>query len=205
MRPVPWSRIGDWSCSMCGRCCERYTVSLSRQEAIRLASEFGPDVVQLTGSKPILRKLGRKCPFLVRAAGMGICSLQGELKPIACKLWPFKIQTFPKYGRASEALMRYKDLKLYIYVDPTCEGVRAGAPSEHFCHDVLPEFIELALGIRKDQKFSTSTVAKRPEVKWGLINPGNILVQAHRLETTQWDPRCRRTIRNSIGRRAVFD
>ena len=82
------------------------------------------------------------------------------MKPKACKLWPFKVLSWPKYGRPSEAYINYMGYPLYIYVDPFCPGIKWGVPTPSFVSSVLKEAIEIALGIRTEQEHTTS---KLPE------------------------------------------
>jgi hypothetical protein len=98
--------------------------------------------------------------------GKWACSLQ-PIKPIACKLWPFKISDKPKYGRPNEAIYHTNDQrKLYIYVDPTCTGLQWGTPSQNFQTITIREFVDLALGVRHKQFYSTSLL-QNPE-PWKL-------------------------------------
>jgi len=80
------------------------------------------------------------------------------MKPIACKLWPFRILNRPKYGKTREALFNYKGRRLYVYIDPSCPEIRWGKPSSIMINHVIPEFIEIALGIRKKQVYSTGAL-----------------------------------------------
>jgi Fe-S-cluster containining protein len=99
------------------------------------------------------------CMFLYMASnGKWLCGLQNN-KPLACKLWPFKIFNKPKYGNAKEALFEYLDQKFYIYIDPFCPGIRWGPPSIELVYKIIPEFIEIAMGIRQKQFYSTMPTA----------------------------------------------
>jgi hypothetical protein len=44
----------------------------------------------------------------------------------------------------------------YIYLDPDCEGIVFGKPSERFLKQILPEVVQIGLGQRWKQKFTTS-------------------------------------------------
>jgi Fe-S-cluster containining protein len=101
------------------------------------------------------------CAFLCNYHHKGFCSLQ-HMKPMACKLWPFKILGKPKYGRAREAEYKYADRNLFIYADPSCKGLTWGSPITNFSKTTLTEFIELALGLRKKQVCSTSKMLFYP-------------------------------------------
>jgi len=91
------------------------------------------------------------------------------MKPIACKLWPFKIHGKPKFGRPNEASYTYRGKKLFIYVDPSCIGIRWGNPTHKFTYKVMPELVEIALGMREKQYYSTSK-----------IHPYSLLLRANR-------------------------
>jgi hypothetical protein len=80
------------------------------------------------------------------------------MKPDACKLWPFKVLATPKFGYAREALYPYGGNKLYIYADSNCKGLRYGRPTWEFTNQTLKEFIEIALGIRREQLKTTANI-----------------------------------------------
>jgi hypothetical protein len=80
------------------------------------------------------------------------------MKPAACKLWPFKILAAPKFGYAREASYLYGGKTLYIYADSTCTGLIYGKPTWEFTNQTLKEFIEIAIGIRNEQKRSKANV-----------------------------------------------
>jgi hypothetical protein len=48
------------------------------------------------------------------------------MKPEACKLWPFKVLSEPKYGEPNQAAFDYMGNKLYVYADTMCSGLRYG-------------------------------------------------------------------------------
>jgi hypothetical protein len=80
------------------------------------------------------------------------------MKPEACKLWPFKVLSEPKYGEPNQAAFDYRGNKLYIYADTMCNGLRYGAPTWDFRYTTIREFAELALGVRQVQYKTTRTV-----------------------------------------------
>jgi len=94
--------------------------------------------------------------------GTYLCGLQ-NMKPKACKIWPFKIFLHPKYGTAKEALYPYRDQAFYVYVDPACTGLIWGQPIPEFKFKTLPEFVDVALGLRKKQFHSTSKLHCQPQ------------------------------------------
>jgi len=69
----------------------------------------------------------------------------------------------PKYGRAREAEYNYAGIILFIYVDPSCTGLTWGNPTANFLKTTLTEFVELALGLREKQVYSTSKMLYSPQ------------------------------------------
>ena len=160
MRPVPWRRVASWSCNLCGKCCREYRVVLKPEEWLKLVDIYGPEVAEVGHGKFYLRRRpDGSCIFLKKVGGKWLCGLQ-DMKPKACKLWPFKVLSWPKYGRAAEAYVNYMGCPLYVYVDPFCPGLKWGSPTPAFVSTVLKETIEIALGIRTEQEHTTS---KLPE------------------------------------------
>jgi len=167
MLPVPWRYVESWNCLACGLCCKGFDVVLDFPEWINIVKAYGVDYTQPGISRFYLkRKTDGTCVFLGNYYGNWLCSLQ-HMKPMACKLWPFKISDKPKYGRPNEARYNTANIKLYIYVDPSCAGLRWGNPSPEFMHTILPEFVDLALGQRLKQFYSTARLFS-PET-WKLI------------------------------------
>jgi hypothetical protein len=80
------------------------------------------------------------------------------MKPSACKLWPFKIADKPKYGKGREAIFNYRGRRFFVYIDPFCPEIRWGKPTVKMAYNVIPEFIEIALGLKEKQFYSTSTM-----------------------------------------------
>jgi len=156
MLPVPWSNIESWDCSACGLCCKGFDVVLDFPEWINIVKAYGVDYTQPDISRFYLRrKTDGTCVFLGHYYGNWLCSLQ-HMKPIACKLWPFKVLDEPMWGRPNEALFNYNGMRLYVYADPSCVGLRWGDPNPEFTYTVLPEFVDLALGQRRKQHYSTA-------------------------------------------------
>lgn len=80
------------------------------------------------------------------------------MKPKACKLWPFKVLSKPKFGYANEAVYYYGENKFFIYADVACSGVRYGRPTPEFTNYTLKEFTEIALGLRRNQFKTTAKI-----------------------------------------------
>ncbi|MDH5688200.1 MAG: YkgJ family cysteine cluster protein [Candidatus Bathyarchaeota archaeon] len=155
MTPVPWSYLNSWYCTCCGLCCREFDVVLRFDEWLSLVRTYGVGVTKAGLDKLYMgKKSDGSCLFLYNSFGKWFCGLQ-RVKPRACKLWPFKLSNKPRYGRSREASFDYKGKRLYIYVDPFCPEIRWGKPSERIVHQVIPEFIELALGLREKQVHST--------------------------------------------------
>ncbi|MEM3704212.1 MAG: YkgJ family cysteine cluster protein [Candidatus Bathyarchaeia archaeon] len=155
---VPWQYITDWKCNTCGLCCKAYSVVLNFQEWLNIVKNYGIETTASSLNKLYLRrKSDGSCIFLYKLSDMHLCGLQ-HMKPAACKLWPFKIMGSPKFGYAREAVYHYHGKNLYIYADSTCTGLRYGRPTWEFANQIIKEFIEIALGLRSDQKRSKANI-----------------------------------------------
>ena len=161
-RLIPWGEVHSWSCNACGRCCRGYRVPLKMDEYVKIASRFGYGAVEVDLGKVYLKRdLNKRCIFQHYWGGKWLCSLQ-EIKPLACKLYPFRILRKPRYPRGSGAYYKYRGVELYIYLDPNCPGIRLGSPSREFVSKVLPEIVEIGVGVRTKQYYSTDYKIPRP-------------------------------------------
>jgi Fe-S-cluster containining protein len=161
MGPLPWRNVKSWNCVECGMCCRDYHVVLNFSEWVNIVKNYGVDATIPSIGKLFLGKNSDgTCHFLTRNGDNCFCGLQ-YMKPLACKIWPFKIFDKPKFGSPDEALYAYRNNSLYIYVDPGCMGLSWGNPSPEFKYRILPEFIEVAVGLRKKQLHSTSKIQYR--------------------------------------------
>jgi len=113
----------------------------------------------------IKRASDGSCAFLCNDVNNYYCALQ-NMKPEACKIWPFRVLSDPKYGQSSQAAYDYGGLRLYVYADTTCGGLRYGTPTWDFRFTKLREFTELALGVRQVQYKTTRSVDFRQQ-QWG--------------------------------------
>ncbi len=155
LRFVPWRQIANWRCTACGNCCKLYSVVLNFPEWLTIAKTFGAENTVAGLDKLFLkRENDGSCAFLCHFAGNYHCGLQ-NMKPDACKLWPFKVLAEPKYGEAEQAVFDWAGKKLFIYADSMCEGLRYGSPSWEFKSLVLKEFAGLALGTCRTQHNTT--------------------------------------------------
>jgi len=156
MLPVPWRYIKNWNCLACGLCCKGFDVVLDFPEWMKIVKAYGVGFTEPGISRFYLkRKSDGTCAFLYNFYGKWLCALQ-HMKPMACKLWPFKVSDKPRYGRPNEAVYNYGEKKLYVYVDPSCVGLQWGNPAQDFLNTTMIEFVVLALGLREKQFYSTS-------------------------------------------------
>jgi len=162
MIPVSWRNVKSWNCIDCGVCCRDYQVVLDFNEWVKIVRNYGVEATKPGISKLYLGKRSDgSCIFLTKLGDSYFCGLQ-NMKPKACKIWPFKIFSRPKYGTPREALYTYRGRNFFVYVDPACIGLSWGKPSQEFKYRTLPEFIEIAAGLREKQFHSTSKIPYRP-------------------------------------------
>jgi Fe-S-cluster containining protein len=166
MQFVPWQTVADWHCKACGYCCKLYSVVLGFPEWLNLTKTFGSETT-VTGLDRfyIKRASDGSCAFLCNNSHNYSCGLQ-IMKPEACKIWPFKVLSEPKYGEEKLAAFDYMGKRLYVYVDTMCNGVHYGSPSWEFRYSTVKEFAELALGVRRVQHKSTRPVSSGQN-QWG--------------------------------------
>lgn len=155
LRFVPWRQIANWRCTTCGNCCKLYSVVLNFTEWLTITKTFGAQNTVAGLDKFFLKRVDDgACAFLCKLAGTYLCGLQ-DMKPEACKLWPFKVLAEPKYGDAKQAAFEFSGKTLYLYADSMCEGLRYGTPSWEFQSLVLKEFAALAIGTCRAQHNTT--------------------------------------------------
>jgi Fe-S-cluster containining protein len=155
MRFVPWRQIASWRCTACGNCCKDYNVVLNFPEWLRIMQTFGAQSTVAGGERLFLKRAADgTCVFLCKLEGTYLCSLQ-NMKPEACKIWPFKILAEPKYDEAKDAAFNFAGRQLYVYADSNCAGLRYGTPSWDFASVTLREFAAIAMGACRAQKNST--------------------------------------------------
>jgi len=149
---VPWRRIKYWKCDACGTCCREYRVPLTFYEYLKL-KEYG--FVEEKSGRYFIKKIGGGCPFQFG----NVCILQGDLKPLACKLFPFSIR---KEGK-EEALFEYRGEEYYVYVDIGCKNVVFGKPTKTM-YNLIKEAIEIYLGRKKDVQLLTAPIQLKPKI-----------------------------------------
>ena len=149
---IPWRLIRSWKCLACGRCCKKYRVNLTWEEYEKIA-RYWPQEVKRTGDGFYLkRRPDGGCRFLWGK----LCYLQIlNMKPLACKLWPFMILTRPdKMDINFEGLYQFKNKEYFVYLNPKCSGINKGDPLN--LKKVIEEVINLWLGLKKNQYYSTN-------------------------------------------------
>ncbi|MEM3627299.1 MAG: YkgJ family cysteine cluster protein [Candidatus Bathyarchaeia archaeon] len=158
MLSVPWRYIADWKCNACGLCCKAYSVVLNFQEWLKIVNNYGVEKTVAGLDRLYLkRRSDGSCIFLYKFSDMYLCGLQ-HMKPMACKLWPFKILSRPEYAHAREAAYNYGGKTMFVYADSTCRGLSYGVPTWEFTNQTLREFVEIAIGICREQYKSTANV-----------------------------------------------
>ena len=158
MLSVPWQYIADWKCNACGVCCRAYSVVVNFHEWLRIVKNYGVETTASGLSKLFIKRRGDgSCVFLYNLSGVYLCGLQ-QIKPKACKIWPFKIASKPEFGYANEAAYGYGKNRLFVYADSTCSGLKYGKPTWEFSNHILKEFIEIALGFRSEQYKTTVNI-----------------------------------------------
>jgi Fe-S-cluster containining protein len=146
--PVPWAKVKLWACIGCGDCC-RFSVTLSRTELRFFIQNNHSRYLQCVGSKVILIKTETgRCVFQSGSR----CLIQ-NFKPLACKLWPFRLFSKPCWlGDPKLAEYNYQSKRYYVYVDARCPGIGLGSPTEL----VVSEVVKIAKAEKISQKYSTS-------------------------------------------------
>lgn len=158
MNIIPWRSVKRWNCVECGKCCKDYHVVLNFNEWANIVKTHGLDTTVFSVNKLLLgKKNDGTCCFLTSNGDSYYCGLQ-YMKPLACKIWPFKIFDHPKFGNPNEALYRYRNRGFFIYVDSACTGVSWGRPMPEFKNNILPEFVDVAVGLCRRQFHSTSKI-----------------------------------------------
>jgi Fe-S-cluster containining protein len=126
------------------------------EEFVKVANSFGSDKLEYGVGKVYIKvRPDRRCFFHAASSGRWICTLQG-IKPIACKLFPFRIQKEPIYKRGDNSQIKIFGKTYHIYLDPVCRGIEYGRPSQRFLGKVVPEIVTIGLGVAQKQRYSTS-------------------------------------------------
>jgi len=142
---VGWRRVSSWYCSACGECCYKYKVKLTFYEYLKLKNT---GFVEEKANRYYIKKIGGKCPFQIGR----LCSLQGKLKPIACKLYPFFIR---KKG-GDDAFYEFDGEEYYVYVNLDCPNVVLGKPKP-----LMEKLVREALMVYRGEKRSVELITAR--------------------------------------------
>jgi len=169
MRLAPWRIFRTWTCLLCGECCRKYFVPLSKKEAFRIRWKYGRETVVRKNGKFYLAKINGECIFLKN----NTCSIQ-EDKPLACKLWPFYIYEKPKRDKDKQlAKFTFGSKVFYVYVDQFCKGLNTGLTPIEFA---VKEAIQIYLRERKTQTYTTSPFIPTEKQKIPIIRALNQIV-----------------------------
>jgi len=156
---ISWSKVEDWKCKMCGKCCYNSRVPLTFEDYAKIVSKYGEVYVIQDENLFILRhKRDHSCVFLRIKEGKYMCKIQ-EDKPLVCKLFPFRVYSYPKLGDEKNSEFKYKDKLYYVYLDLSCNGIKLGTPSKKLKIRVIPEIIEIYERKRYIQEYSTCSLS----------------------------------------------
>jgi len=126
-------------------------------EMVLINAKYGPNVMEYGVSKAYLRNRSNgRCVFQRPLMDKWICTLQ-VTKPTACRLFPFRIHKKPVYKEGDTAGYVFNNQKYYLYLDPSCEGVILGKPSERFRTQIIPEIMSIGIGLAVKQRYTTSS------------------------------------------------
>lgn len=168
---VPWSSVRDWSCIACGECCRHFSVPITQREWRTIVQLHGLGFTTVIKGRPHLRSaISGRCIFQRFIQGRWLCTIQ-SVKPLVCKLWPFRICSRPSHGDPDSASFTYRQRQVFVYCDPRCTGVHRGPPSPHLVNKVLPELAATALGEGIKQRFSTAQIGPSALVRVFVIEP----------------------------------
>lgn len=152
---IPWKHIRSWNCIRCGRCCREFQINLRFYDYARIAQHW-PETVDVdhTGV-PFIKRAHGRCVF---QHSSGLCRLQPQgMKPIICKLWPFKVFPAARRRGHDNARFHYKDGDFFVYLNPfykICPGINRGVTKD--LPLVVKEIIEIFHNLSRDQQYSTA-------------------------------------------------
>jgi len=174
-RSVPWSQVHSWSCNGCGECCKWFTVPISTYEYAKIGQVVGFRMFEFReGGVWLKKRPDRRCVFALCRGNLWLCGLQNG-KPYPCRMWPFRISNQPLYGRNDRARYEGSSWTGYVYVDSRCPGIVYGRPSLTFTTRIVEEFVQMAIGERRHQYYSTSREAfSQTSNRIQLVDIGNL-------------------------------
>ncbi len=159
---VPWRRVSSWHCSACGTCCLKFKPRLTFYEYLKFRELGLSRFVEERAGRYYLRKVNGRCPFQIGK----LCSLQGERKPLSCKVFPFLVS---KNRRDEEASIEVDGEEYYVYVSTDCPNTvlgRAGRDMERLARQA----VELVTGRTKEWSITSSVFSIKP-TKAESLNP----------------------------------
>ena len=125
-------------------------------EMVRITNQYGQGVLQYGLGKSYLRNQSNgRCTFQRPLMGKWICTLQGT-KPTPCRIFPFRLNNKPIYKNGDNARIQMGDKTYYLYMDPNCNGITHGQPTERFARQIVPEIVRIGMGLPVKQKYTTS-------------------------------------------------
>ncbi len=125
-------------------------------EMVMVSNQYGPNVLEYGLGKAYLRNQSNgRCVFQRPLMGRWICTLQGT-KPTACRLFPFRLHSKPIYKGGDNARVQIGDKTYYLYMDPDCQGIVLGQPTERFRNEIVPEIVRIGMGLPVKQRYTTS-------------------------------------------------
>jgi Fe-S-cluster containining protein len=131
-------------------------VPLKMEEMVSISARYGSRVMEYGLSKAYLRnRPDGRCVFQRPLNGRWICTLQGT-KPTACRLFPFRMHNKPFYKYGDNAKVQIGDKTYYLYMDPDCQGIVLGQPTDRFRNEIVPEIVRIGMGLPVKQKYTTS-------------------------------------------------
>jgi Fe-S-cluster containining protein len=153
---IPWTEVSSWACRACGSCCVGYRVPLKMDEMVMVSNQYGSNVLEYGLGKAYLRNQNNgRCLFQRPLMGKWICTMQGT-KPTACRLFPFRMHSKPIYKGGDNARVQIGDKTYFLYMDPNCQGIVLGHPTERFRNELVPEIVKIGMGLPVKQKYTTS-------------------------------------------------
>ncbi|MCX8204618.1 MAG: YkgJ family cysteine cluster protein [Candidatus Nezhaarchaeota archaeon] len=173
MSYLPWRKAGSWACLACGECCRKFVVVLTPYEYARLTNFFGLGVVDIDKhGDPCLRQVSDTCLF---QSEEGLCKLQPlGLKPLACKVWPFKVKKVSEgRGVSYEELFTYRGEAYRVLIHSGCSGVGKGTWEGMV--EAIKEVIEIKRNPETPQRFTTANLEAQLKQRQYLQRIANLL------------------------------
>lgn len=149
--------MSSWRCIACGDCCRKFIVALTSYEVASLIKAFGYEVLEVDRyGGTYLKKVDGACIF---QSYDGLCTLQPlGLKPLACKVWPFKVVEVKDLSSVWEKeFFSYRGRLYKACIHTFCRGIGRGCFKDLLM--ALKEVIELREQPTKFQIYSTALIA----------------------------------------------